>query len=138
MKILSATTETQGWRANDFCHAVEGELVLFVPSCDGESIDGDCGCRRAMAGSVSHRATTTIKVIDRNDLNPNKYFTLIADSLESQGYINERMLTDPEVNEWVQDLTDDLIRLANFYPVGTVLERRGDVMRSRTKMTEDA
>ena len=32
MKVLTATGQTQGWRDNDFCWAVEGELVLFVRS----------------------------------------------------------------------------------------------------------
>ena len=38
-----------------------------------------------MAGLVRHRATTTIKVIEREDLDPETYFVLIADGLESQG-----------------------------------------------------
>ncbi len=36
-----------------------------------------------------------------------------------------------EVNDWIADLTDELIHLAARYPVGTVLERRGDVITPR-------
>jgi hypothetical protein len=31
MKVLISTDQTQGWRANDFCWTVEGELVFFPP-----------------------------------------------------------------------------------------------------------
>jgi hypothetical protein len=31
MKVLVATDQTRGWRANDFCWTVEGELVFFPP-----------------------------------------------------------------------------------------------------------
>lgn len=133
MKVLVATTETQGWRENDFCAAVEDELVLFVPfQCSGGSIDDGCGCRRAMSGSASHRATTTVKVVERTDLSRETYLVLVADSLESQGYIDQELLKKTEVSEWVQDLADDLIRIAAAFPVGTVLERRGELMRVRS------
>ena len=86
MKVLAATRQTQGWRDNDFCWTVEGELVFFAPfECSRGFVDDDCGCRRSMAGLVRHRATTTIKLIEREDLDPETYFVLIADGLESQG-----------------------------------------------------
>ncbi len=133
MKVLTATSQTQGWRDNDFCWTVEGELVFFVPfECGWGFIDDDCGCRRSMGGLVSHRATTTMKVVEREDLDPKTYFVLIADSLESQGYVTEGLLANPNVNEWVHDLTNELIYLAAGCPVGTVLERRGDVVAPRT------
>ena len=84
-----------------------------------------------MAGAVSHRATTTVKVAQRSDLEPRSYSALIQDSLESQGYIDQELLKDPEVKEWVQDLTGDLIRVARQFPAGTVLERRDDVLMVR-------
>lgn len=132
MQVLVATHETQGWRANDSCWAIEGELVLLVPSeCSRGSVDDECGCRRAFAGAVSHRATTTMKVVERTDLDGAAYFVLIADALESQGYVNERLLRDQAVRRWIAELCEDLIRMAAAYPPGTVLERRGDVVRSR-------
>jgi hypothetical protein len=133
MKVVTATGQTQGWRDNDFCWTVEGELVFFTPiECGRGYIDDDCGCRRSMAGLVSHLATTTMKVIERPDLDPDLYFTLIADGLQSQGYVTAELMTIPNVNEWVHDLTDELICLAAGCPVGTVLERRGDLLMPRT------
>lgn len=138
MRVLAATSQTQGWRDNDFSWTVEGELVFFGPlECGRGSIDDDCGCRRSMAGLVSHRATTTMKVVEREDLDADTYFALIADGLGSQGYVTEELMTDRDVNEWIRGLTDELIELAAGCPVGTVLERRGDVVASRTRTHKD-
>ncbi|WP_222266653.1 DUF7715 family protein [Modestobacter marinus] len=66
MKLLTATRETQGTWPGDFCHAIEGELVVLGWSCgcdDGEA-DGDCGCGRAFTGTNSLRATTSAMVRD--------------------------------------------------------------------------
>ena len=51
MKLLVATTKTQGQRKNDFCWVPEDEIVQFAFVCDGEKIDGSCGCRRSMSGT---------------------------------------------------------------------------------------
>ena len=83
-----------------------------------------------MAGLVSHRATT-MKVVEREDLDRKAYFLLIADGLQSQGYVTDELMAKRDVNEWVHDLTDELIYLAAGCPVGTVLERRGDVIAPR-------
>jgi hypothetical protein len=128
MQVLTATIDTQGWRDNDFCWTVEGEMVFFAPF--------DCARvhRRwlrlppSMAGLVSHRATTTVKVVERPDLDEKSYFLLIADGLESQGYVTEELMRNPNVAEWVHDLADELTHAGPPFPVGSVLERRGDVM----------
>ena len=138
MKVLTATSETQEWRDNDFSHTVDGELVFFPPlECGRGSVDDDCGCRRSMAGLTSHRATTTIKVLEREDLDPAGYFVIIADGLQSQGYVTDELLATPDVNEWVHHLTNELLYLASRCPVGTVLERRGDLMSIRTPTDEN-
>ena len=132
MKVLTATGQTQGWRDNDFRWTLEGELVFFAPfECSRGTTDDECGCRRSMAGLVSQRATTTVKVAERVDLDPDIYFTLIADGLQSQGYVTEDLMEKPNVSDWVRDLTDELIYLAGRCPVGMVLERRGDLIVPR-------
>ncbi|MGH2751219.1 MAG: DUF7715 family protein [Actinomycetota bacterium] len=132
MNVLTATSQTQGWRDNDFCWTVEGELVFFPPlECEPGSIDDRCGCRRSMAGIASHRATTTIKVADREELDPDTYFMLISDGLRDQGYVTKELMMNREVNEWLRDLTGDLVRMAGAFEVGTVLERRGDFVNVR-------
>ncbi len=132
MKVLTATNQTQGWRDSDFCWTVEGELVLLPPlECERASIDDDCGCRRSMAGLVSHRATTTIKVADREELDPDTYFIVISDGLEGQGYVTKKLMEDPDVNEWLGDVTNELMGIAEPFAVGTILERRGDLVTVR-------
>jgi hypothetical protein len=132
MRILTATNQTQGRRDNDFCWTLEGELVLFPPlECGRGSIDDRCGCRRSMAGLASHRATTTVQVVDRTELDPDTYFMLISDSLRDQGYVTAGLMADPERNHWLKDITDELIHIAGTFPVATVLERRGDLVSVR-------
>jgi hypothetical protein len=98
MNALVTTNTTQGWRDNDFCWTVEGELVFMPPiECDSGSVDDACGRRRSMTGVASHRATTTVKVADREELDPDSYFTLIRDALMYQGYVTRDLLTIPDV-----------------------------------------
>jgi hypothetical protein len=93
MNVLTATNQTQGWRGNDFCWTVEGELVVFPAiECGRGSIDDGCGCRRSMAGLASHRATTTIKMDPREGLDRDTYFMLISDGLGDQGYVTEELM----------------------------------------------
>jgi len=62
MKLLVATTQTQGQRQNDFCWATPGEILHFGSECDREGIDGACGCKRSLSGLDSLKATTTMIV----------------------------------------------------------------------------
>ncbi len=84
-----------------------------------------------MAGLVSHRATTTIKVADREELDPDTYFIVISDGLEGQGYVTKKLMEDPDVNEWLGDVTNELMGIAEPFAVGTILERRGDLVTVR-------
>jgi hypothetical protein len=127
MKVLTATNQTQGWRENDFCCALEGELVLFPPiECGWGSVDDHCGCRRSMAGLASHLSTTTIRVADRKDIDPDTYRSLISDGLAALGYVTEELRRNPEVIAWMRDTADELMCMARAFPADTVLERRGD------------
>ncbi|MBT8216900.1 MAG: hypothetical protein KJO17_08635, partial [Acidimicrobiia bacterium] len=62
MRILEATSETQGDRDDDYHWCTDGELTYIQGTdCDRP----DCGCERGWAGVDSHRATTTVQVVDR-------------------------------------------------------------------------
>jgi len=67
MKVLVATEETQGHRKTDFCWTEEGELVFFGSECTRETIDGECGCRRSLCGLRTRKATTTFRVVEREE-----------------------------------------------------------------------
>jgi hypothetical protein len=129
MHVLVATTELQGRRGSDFCHTVEGELVYLGSECDIETIDGGCGCRRSMAGMDSRKGTTTIKVIDPADMTRELLRQLVRAALERGGWLRPE---DPSNEDWVSGMTDYLAEVAESFPAGAVLERRGGVFRERT------
>jgi hypothetical protein len=118
MNVLVATKETQGARKNDFNWCNEGELVRFAFECDGETVDGHCGCKRSMAGIDSQKATTTMKVVDMN-ITRQKLIELIRKSQERAGW-------GIEVQEMAEEDVNELTRIANFFKAGDVLERRGN------------
>lgn len=131
MRFLVATKETQGQRKNDFSHAREGELVKFGFECDGEEVDGNCGCRRALSGMETGLATTTMKVVEM-DMKPSALLTILQACLRKEGWIKE----GPIDKEWKKQSMDDageLIRIASYFPVGTVVEKRGDTFGARKK-----
>jgi hypothetical protein len=117
MRVLVATTETQGRRGNDFDFCVEGELVTvgLVCAADEQDPDGGCGCGRAFAGLNSHRATTTAKVKEV-ELSEDDYVEALRSSLSQQGW--------PTGD--VGELADWLAQLVGGWPVGAIIERRGD------------
>lgn len=109
MKLFVSTKLTQGQRNNDFCWAAEDEMVHFPFECDGESVDGRCGCRRSMAGLYSQKATSTFKVVE------------LAIGKEALQFITR--LPDEEL--------DQLLYAASQFPIGAVCERRGNCIQER-------
>lgn len=137
MKVLVATRQTQGRRENDFSWTIEGELVIFPPlECSCGEIDDGCGCRRSMAGLTSHRATTTVKVAEIENLDPEIYQGLIVQGLKDQGYVENEMLSSADVIGWLRDATSDLMIIAKTFDAGTVLERRGGWLYVREKVDQ--
>jgi hypothetical protein len=118
--VLTATHLTQGQRPGDFCYAVEGELVR-LPSleCDDAA---RCGCQRAFEGLSSHRATTTARVVDRTDLDPDTYAELLADELCDAWGLDP---DDPDLQGDLAYEAAELIGVAATLPRGAVIERVG-------------
>ena len=132
MKILVATNKTQGRRKNDFCHTTEDELVMFAFECDGETVDGSCGCRRSFSGCDSHRATTTALVEERL-LDTKGYAEIILKALQDGGWVNDP--ADDEGREWAEKDATELARIADTFKVGAVIEKRGNTLNSRFMLT---
>ncbi|MBY4574573.1 hypothetical protein ACN94_13375 [Gordonia paraffinivorans] len=80
MKILTATS-SGATRDDDFCLAVEGEIVLPSVVCECPT----CGCDRAFGGLGSRRATTTMMVRDL-DLTVEDLVSAAIAYLESAGW----------------------------------------------------
>lgn len=117
MKVLVATRKGQGLRDNDFCFTKEGELVHYGFECTNEKIDGRCGCKRSLGGMDSLKATTTFTVEER-DLTEAEYLKTFLASLKRAGWGG--------MEKWVvRAAAKDLLRIANKFKAGTILEKRG-------------
>lgn len=125
MKVLVATERGQGSRKNDFAHATPGELVTFASECDGEPVDGACGCRRALGGVESHKATTTFTVEER-PITLKDLTAALDKSLREGGWVDEG-----EDDAWAREDAREIARIAAAFPVGAVIERRGNNFKTR-------
>ncbi|MGW5272753.1 DUF7715 family protein [Streptomyces sp. NPDC004044] len=127
MKLLTATSRTQGQRNSDFAFGVEGELVIVGPIvCDRdlEDPDGGCGCGRSFAGLNSGKGTTTAVVTDL-DFTRDDAAEAIRSSLEQSNFIKYMDAAD------LAEMVEDTLQLADDFEVGTVVERRLDDINKR-------
>lgn len=129
MKVLVSTEETQGQRENDFCWVPEGELVTFHGfECDGESVDGSCGCRRSFTGLVSRTATTTARVVDA-EIDSASLRDAVRESLTKAGWMDDSEYSLGE--EDVELEAADIERVAREMPLNAIIERRGEDIQVR-------
>jgi hypothetical protein len=124
--MFVATSETQGQLRDDFCHAEEGEPIAFpMLECDGEAVNGKCGCRRSMVGLRTLKATTTFKVAE-GTLSFEDYLEIAA----SWGITGD---SDEEVLDGLAKDHEFLCELAGKNPVGMVFQRRGEEFMARLR-----
>lgn len=126
-EILSLNIRDTRSKKNDFCFAPEGEPVRFGSQCGGELIDGPCGCKRSLVGMKSHKATSTMKVAQL-DQTEDEMMAKLALSLEDSGYSSIEEDLRAEVRE--------VVEVANQFPLGTVIERRGSRFIARRRKTQ--
>ena len=128
VKVLVATKERQGDRHDDYAWAVDGEFV-YVPAdtCDCPG----CGCGRGFAGMASSRATTTALVVERHDLGLSDLSDALSDSLERQGWISAASTADDD--ELFRQLFQRLLVSASHFPVGSIIEREGHLLKRRAQ-----
>jgi hypothetical protein len=131
MKLLTATRERQGERDGDFCHAIEGELVLlgFVCATDANDPDGGCGCGRAFSGMSSRRAVTTALVRDV-DIAYDDLRLAVEAYLVAAG-MGPDVVGTVEFADLLEETVGDAVHFARFWPVGTVVGRRLDHVHRR-------
>jgi hypothetical protein len=137
VKLLTATSERQGEQDGDFCHAIEGELVLLGLVCadDERNPDGDgaCGCGRAFSGMSSMRATTTALVRDL-------HVSLDDVRLAVEGYyrssgLGPDMIGGAAFADLVAETVVSMEDAAERLPVGAVVGRRLDYLTWRSEPT---
>lgn len=128
MKAFVATKESQGKRKNDFNFCKEGEFVYFGMECCGESIDGECGCRRDLCGFETLKGTTTFKVIE-TEITENEYIKKFLESQRKAGWLNKKSeeLTVEKFMEEAKIVLD----IAKEFPVEKILEKRGNKIQVR-------
>ncbi len=125
MKILVATKESQGKRAGDFHFAREGEIVVLGDRHDDEAVDDECGCQRSLVGLKSDKGTTTFRIVETND--------------DKAAFLNKlrrarRELMELGVSEEnIEGEADFLLEVAARFPVGSIVEMRGDAFQARRK-----
>jgi len=121
MKVLVATKKTQGFRKNDFSWTDEGEYLGISMQCDGATADDACGCARAFSGLATHKATTTAIVEDRKGITENTFAGIYRLSMVRAGWV-----APGEAAPWAHEQARRMLEIAARYPVGTIVEKRGD------------
>jgi hypothetical protein len=136
MKLLTATRERQGEHDGDFCHAIEGELVLLGVVCatDEADPDGGCGCGRAFSGMSSLRATTTALVRDL-DVSVDDARLAVEGYYVSAG-TGPGVIGAGDFSEMVAATLLDMVEIAGALPAGAVVGRRLDQLIWRSEPSE--
>lgn len=135
-RVFFATRDTQGDRTSDFCHAQEGELVVEPLACDRDKdLDGPCGCRRSMDGVVSRCGTTTVRV-GRFDGTLGDLHRAYEEYFDKGGWT--KLLGAEEVAKLVRKGVRADLNCAADFPVGTILEKRGNAMQVRRFPADDS
>jgi len=122
VKVLIATTTTQGERIDDFSSTVEGELAFDAGPCERaiREQDPDCPCSISFRGVASGEQTTTVMVADL-DFGLRDYERAFRDGLKRRGICAA----------CATRYAHDARMLALRWPVGTVLEREYLDIRAR-------
>jgi len=126
VKVLVATAETQGKRANDYIWATPGELVFFGVVCDSDegNPDGKCGCDRSMSGMDSLKSTTTVRVMERSDVNPELLRLAIRQALVKGQWDTLYKDALEEFEILIDSQVEDLTAACEAFSEGAVLEYR--------------
>lgn len=129
MKIFVATSKGQNGRKSDFCSAEEGELLTFALECerDKEDCDGRCGCRRSLLGIDSNGVTTTFAVAEL-PLKSAQYEERVISYFSAKGWFD---ISDESARAIFANDAIILLEEAARFPVGIVLEKRGDTIQIR-------
>lgn len=131
MRVLVATSATQGARASDSNECVEGELVWMVMSCRSGLRDpyGHCPGGRIFRGVSSDRDTTTAAVRDIPGLTEREVALAFMSTCDMAA-------DDPRYPELMLSailLTREVLAMASLFPAGQVVERRGNMVHQRKK-----
>jgi hypothetical protein len=132
MLVLVATNESQGQSPDDYAYTVEGELVTVVVA---ECRSPACGCDRGFPGLASAFATTTAQVVDLPHLTEDDLRGVLFDYFDRGGWL-DLLSHEPDVEMIVDDMIDEhvdaIAAVCARLPVGTIIERSGALVFSRS------
>ncbi len=122
MKLLVATTKTQGDKKNDFNWLPNGEYVVMGMVCDTDrgDPDGGCGCGRAFEGIDHLKSATTAEVVEV-DFDRAAWVEMVRLSKTKAGWAEMDNFDD-----FYTATADEMIELVRDLPAGTVVGRRID------------
>ena len=86
--------------------------------CDGEYVDGKCGCRRSFSGMDSLKATTTARILNL-PITEEQYLEAYQNAMNKAGWDKLMQLAD------IKDEVKYLLQLASNFDEGTIIEKRG-------------
>lgn len=127
MHVLVATRRTQGTDPDDCSGAMDGELVLLPigQSDPGWTVTHHVRGRH-FVGLESRERTTTAEVIDL-DVTADVIIGYVREALSRHGSGNADALA-----AGAHRLGTEMLELASHFAVGTVVEKRGELIIART------
>lgn len=114
MKFITMTHESQGKNKKDFQNAKEGELAR------------NASTGSLMVGIDSNLAGTTTKIVELDTTREELIKTYTESFKKSFGAGDEEFSKTLAVEE-----VDEMIRISNAFPVGSILETKGSVISTR-------
>ena len=136
LKVFVSTNETQGQRTNDFNFVPEGELLMFgMMTCSNEQADDSCGRTRSMSGTLTHLATTTMKVVEYNG--EESLADRILTSLKESGWIGSMYEQAGLVSVNPYAIAKRILKAAAPFKVGAIVEYRDGQFTERVLQEAD-
>lgn len=90
-------------------------------------MQSECGCRRSLSGIDTSKATTTFKVVDM-DITREEF----AEKL-TVFYNERRCMEKAKAAQEAKEEVDELVRMANAFLEGDILEKRGNRLSLRAE-----
>lgn len=117
MKVLVATSATQGKRSTDTAGCIEGEIVWAPTPCAASRRDpfGECACGRSFSGLETDGASTTAMVEEIIGYSRDDHVAAIH-AMGSHG-------VNCECLDWIEPLVDHMMEQVERLPIGAVVER---------------
>lgn len=130
MRLLVASTATQGDHPGDFNYCSDGEPVIIpIVYCDRDEnaedpSTGGCGCGRSFTGLFNGKGTTTAEIREL-DIGRHRLDAIVFRHLDKANWPGDNIARGARI-------VNRLVEVARRYPTGTVLGSRLGELHVRT------